>query len=175
MNPQSSPSTHLKGGCRGGRDCLPEWIQVDDDEVDGLDLVTRDGVHVLLVVPDCEDPAVYRRVERLDPTVEHLGESRHILDLRKKATEESWVTRGVTTERAVEREQALGFQEHQTVGLRFMGFLIISDLLYGDSELLDGRGSASGGDDLKSSSVEALERTKHALSPYCLSCLRVNG
>ena len=48
--PCPSPLSHLKGGRWGGGDGLAEGVQVDDDQVDRLDLVPSDGLHVPLVV-----------------------------------------------------------------------------------------------------------------------------
>ena len=57
---------------------LLEWIQVDDDHVDGVDVLALDGRHVVGDVPACEDTRMDLGVERLDASVQHLGESRDV-------------------------------------------------------------------------------------------------
>ncbi len=52
-----------------------EGIEIDDQEVDRRDVVHRHGQLVLLVVAPRQQPAMDRRVQRLDATVHDLGEA----------------------------------------------------------------------------------------------------
>mmetsp|Transcript_9195 Transcript_9195/g.27986 ORF Transcript_9195/g.27986 Transcript_9195/m.27986 type:complete len:236 (+) Transcript_9195:1226-1933(+) len=72
---------HLERWLGAGCDRLAEGIKIDDDQVDGLDVVRRDGLHVRLVAADREDAAVHCRVQRLNAAVEHLREASHVLNL----------------------------------------------------------------------------------------------
>ena len=65
----------LDGGVRG------EGIEVDDDEVDGLDPVGLEVRQVLGLRTVGEDPAVDRGVEGLDAAAQHLGRAGHLGDL----------------------------------------------------------------------------------------------
>ena len=60
----------------GHRRCLLERIEVAHDEVDRLEPGAPDVLHVLVIVANGHDPRVDLRVERLHPSVEHLGKSR---------------------------------------------------------------------------------------------------
>ena len=62
------------------RDGLAERVEVDCDDVDVADVVLLDGLDVGLEVAAREDAAVHRRVESLDPAVEHLGEAGDLVD-----------------------------------------------------------------------------------------------
>ena len=53
-----------------------ERVQRHDDEIDRGDPVLLEGGEVFGDVAAGEDAAVDSRVERLDPTIEHLRESR---------------------------------------------------------------------------------------------------
>ena len=60
---------------------LGERIQVHDDQVDRLDAVRADGRQVVRPMPPGQDAAVDRRVQRLDPAVEHLREPGDVRDV----------------------------------------------------------------------------------------------
>ena len=59
-------------------DRLFEGVEVHHDHVNGFDPLGGDGVHVLLDVPAGENACVNHWVERLDASVQHLGESRDL-------------------------------------------------------------------------------------------------
>ena len=65
-----SPRGHSRG----------ERIQVNDDEVEGLDAQVRELVAVRLEAPVGKDARVNAWVQRLDPAVEALGEARQVLN-----------------------------------------------------------------------------------------------
>ena len=65
----------LKGAVRT-RDRLLERIEVHADDVDRVDAVVGDGLHVLGHRAAREDAGVNVRIKRLDAAVEHLGEAR---------------------------------------------------------------------------------------------------
>ena len=59
-----------------------EGIEVDHEQIDRLDPVLLERGRVGRVLTPCEQGTVDVRVERLDAAPEHLGEARHVLDLR---------------------------------------------------------------------------------------------
>src|SRR4051794_15980162 len=63
------------------RDCLLERVEVDDDHINQFDAVGSGGVHVLRVIAQREQAAVYARVEGLDATIHHFGKARHVRDV----------------------------------------------------------------------------------------------
>jgi len=62
------------------RDSLDERVQVAAHQVDLLQAVLLQRVHVLRPVAAREDPCVHTRVKRFDPPVHHLGETRQLGD-----------------------------------------------------------------------------------------------
>ena len=64
------------------RDAVLERIEVDADDVEGLELVLRERRSVLGQVAPGEDGRMDAGVKRLDPAAEHLGEPGHVLDAR---------------------------------------------------------------------------------------------
>ncbi len=72
----SSSKLHARLG-RG----LLEFIQVDDDDVDGRDAVLGDRRPVLRIIATVEDAAVHLGMQGLDAAVEHLGEAGERADL----------------------------------------------------------------------------------------------
>ena len=58
-----------------------ERIEVHDHQVDGLDAVRPDGGQVLRQVAPGQDAPVDRRVQGLDPPIEHLGEGGDVRDV----------------------------------------------------------------------------------------------
>ena len=205
-------ASHLKGWLRSSRYCLAEGVQVDNDKIDGLDLVALrgvcsvnerswqsdsqkppswrwisplihlhpwrmdsppprwmplpylDGLHVRLVVADCKDASVYSRVECLDAAVQHLGEA------SRRWGCAGW---GGGQGRKACPVQSVGFKEKYLPASEpiFQTHVISScsqsavkpsspcnilNLLHRDPSLLDGRGRAPSGDDLKPGSVKSL-------------------
>ena len=57
-----------------------EWIEIHDHHVDGLDIMLTHLALMILVCAPREDSAVNLRMQRLDATVEHLGQAGKILD-----------------------------------------------------------------------------------------------
>ena len=57
-----------------------ERIEVAHHEVDRRDVVRREGGEVVGLRAVGQDAGVQSRVQRLDPTVEHLGETRDVGD-----------------------------------------------------------------------------------------------
>ena len=57
---------------------LPEWIQVDDDEVDRLDPLRADSVEVVGPAAARQNPAEYRGMEGLDATIHHFWKTGHV-------------------------------------------------------------------------------------------------
>ncbi len=60
---------------------LLEGVEVDDDEVDGLDAVGIDGGDVFGVLADVEDATMDPGVQGFDSSVEHLGETGELRDV----------------------------------------------------------------------------------------------
>ena len=54
---------------------LPEWIEVDDDEIDWPNAVRTDRVEILWPAAASQDPREYGRVQRFDAAVHHLGKA----------------------------------------------------------------------------------------------------
>ncbi len=75
---------------------LAERIEVDHHEVDRRDPVCGDGGEILLAVAAGEDAAVHRRMERLDPTVQHLGEAGDVGDVDHREPDRGDRFRGAT-------------------------------------------------------------------------------
>ena len=69
----------LKGHVRFG-DGLAERIEVDADQVDGLDAVVGDLLHVVGNIPPGKKGSVDLRMEGLDPAVTDFREARDIAD-----------------------------------------------------------------------------------------------
>ena len=65
-------------GLRGG---LLEGVEVDDDHVDGLDVVGGDGGFVFGIAANVEQSAVDARVQGLHAAVEHLGKAGEVADV----------------------------------------------------------------------------------------------
>ena len=65
----------------GFGDGLFERIQIDDDEIDGLDAVFADGGFVAGVAADVEQAAVDFGVERFDAAIEHFGKAGVLADV----------------------------------------------------------------------------------------------
>ena len=64
----------------GAGDGALEGVEVDADEVDGLDRVLGGGAQVLVVVAQREQAGVEAGVQRLHAPVHHLGEAGEVLD-----------------------------------------------------------------------------------------------
>ena len=62
------------GGGGGAR----ERVQIDDDEVDGVDPMLPDRREIIGPISPREDPTVHRRVQGLDSAVHHLWKTRDI-------------------------------------------------------------------------------------------------
>src|SRR5690606_34534715 len=62
----------LEGAVRARRR-LPEWVQVDDQQVDATDAVLFDGLEMLGHVATCQQAPVYLGVQGLDAAVEDFG------------------------------------------------------------------------------------------------------
>ena len=67
-------------GARG--DGRGERVEVDDDELEGLDPEVGELGDVVGLAGVGEDAGVHPRVQRLDPALEALGEAGEVLDLR---------------------------------------------------------------------------------------------
>ena len=81
--PMSICSTHSSGrGARGDR--LGERVEVDHDQVERGDAELVELGHVLGLAAVGEDARVHRRVQRLHPPVEALGEAGDLLDRRDR-------------------------------------------------------------------------------------------
>lgn len=68
-------------GARTGGDGLTERVEVDDDEVEGLDAQLRELLAVAVQPQVGEDAGVHARVQGLDAAVQALGETGELLDL----------------------------------------------------------------------------------------------
>ena len=68
-------------GNAGLRRGLLERVEVDDDHVDGLNLMRGDGGFVFRVAANVKEPAMDPRVQRLYAAVEHLGKAGEIADV----------------------------------------------------------------------------------------------
>ena len=66
---------------RAGGHRLRERVEIDDQQVDGPDAVRVHGLHMGRVVAQPQQPAMQRRMQRLDPPVQHFGETRPLRDL----------------------------------------------------------------------------------------------
>ena len=64
----------------GARDRAFERIEVDHHEIDRLDPMLAHLALMIFVGAPRQDAAVNLRMERLDPSVEHLGRTREVLD-----------------------------------------------------------------------------------------------
>ena len=71
----------LGGGDAGAGGGLLEGVEVDDDEVDGLDVVLGDGGHVAGVGADVEERGVDAGVEGFDAAVEHFRKAGEVGDV----------------------------------------------------------------------------------------------
>ena len=58
-----------------------EWIEVDADDLERLDLLVGELLEVVFAIALGEDARVDCRVERLDAAAQHLRCTRHVLDL----------------------------------------------------------------------------------------------
>ena len=67
---------------RARGDRLTERVEVHDDEVELLDTEVLELLHVIALARVGEDTGVHLRVQRLDATLEALGEARELLDRR---------------------------------------------------------------------------------------------
>ena len=54
------------------RDGLLERIEIDDQEIDGVDVMVPHGFGVRGIAPDGEKPAMDGRMQRLDAAVHHF-------------------------------------------------------------------------------------------------------
>jgi len=64
------------------RDCGSERVEVDDDDVDGIDFVFLKLGNVFWHTPSGKDSSVNGWVQRLDASVEHFGEVGDFVDGR---------------------------------------------------------------------------------------------
>ena len=55
-----------------------ERIEVHDSQIDRVDAMRGHRQQMLVIVAQRQKPAMHHRVQRLDPTVHHLGETRHL-------------------------------------------------------------------------------------------------
>jgi hypothetical protein len=62
--------------------CLGERIQVDDDDIDGLDTEAGNRLQVVGMIAPRKDAAVDGRMQRLHPAVQHFGKAGQIRDAR---------------------------------------------------------------------------------------------
>ena len=60
---------------------LNEWVEVDHDQIDGLEAMFLHGRQVGLIVPAMQDPRMHLRMQGLDPAIEHFRETGKIVDL----------------------------------------------------------------------------------------------
>ena len=72
---------------RAGRDGLGERVQVDDDEVERCDAELTQLRQVVVLARVGEDARVHLGVQRLDATLEALGETGQLLDGRHRDAE----------------------------------------------------------------------------------------
>ena len=79
--PPMSMFSTIDGIVGAGTADLLERIEIDDDEVDRLDAVVVHGVGVLGIVADAEQPAMHRRMQRLDAAVHDLGKAGQLGDV----------------------------------------------------------------------------------------------
>ena len=70
---------HTGLGHGGGK-----WIEVDHDQIDGLDPGLLELGAVFRLVPPGQDAAMDAGMEGLDPAVQDLRESRHFRDVRHR-------------------------------------------------------------------------------------------
>ena len=71
-------------GARSGGNRVAERVEVRHDEVEGLDVQLLELSDVVGVVRVGEDPRMHLGVQRLDPTVQALGETGQLLDRRDR-------------------------------------------------------------------------------------------
>ena len=75
-----------RGGIGASGDGFFERIEIDDDEVDVLDAVRGHRLDVRGGVAQRQDAAVHLRVQRLHPSVHHLGKVGVVGDLANRDT-----------------------------------------------------------------------------------------
>ena len=83
-------------GNAGLRRGLLEGVEVDDDHVYGLDVVSGDGGFVVGIAANVEQTAVDARMQRLHAAVEHFGKAGEIADVLYRQAGLAECTRGAT-------------------------------------------------------------------------------
>lgn len=94
-----------------------EGVEVADHEVEGDDLVTLERVAVVGLIEVGQDRPVNARVQRLHPTVEHLGKSRHLFDLEVVDSRVTQRARRAARGYELDAQRAQGTRELHEPGL----------------------------------------------------------